>query len=136
MSEENVELVRRLFEAASHGDTESVLSFYDPDVELDSTQAALGRLVGGEVYHGHKGVRRFYRAYDEAWDHLDHDIQELIDAGDHVVSVVNIRARGRVSGAEVELPMSGVWTIQDGRIVRVVYLQSRGEALAAAGLSE
>jgi ketosteroid isomerase-like protein len=87
-------------------------------------------------YHGHEGVRRFYRAYDEAWAHIDYDIEELIDAGDHVVSIVNIRAHGRVSGVEVELRMSGVWTIQERRIIRVVYFQTRDEALKAAELSE
>ena len=135
MPGENVQLVRRLFEAAARKDSEGVLALYHPDVELDTSRSPLGRLVGGDAYRGHGGVRRFYRAYDEAWEQIDHDIEELIEAGDQVVSVVTIRARGRTSRAEVDLSMSGLWTVQEGRIVRVTYFQSPEEALAAAGLS-
>ena len=136
MSEDNVELVRKLFEAAARGDSEAVLSLYHPEVELDSSRSALGRLVGGEVYRGYNGVRRFYRAYDEAWEHIDHQIEELIDAGDQVVSIVNIRARGRVSRAAVDLSMAGLWTIRDGKIARAIYFQSREQALEAAGFAK
>lgn len=134
MSQDNVEIVRRAFEATARGDGASVLALHDPKVELDPSRSALGRLVGAGVYHGHERVRRFFHAYYEAWDHIDYDIEELIDAGDQVVSLVNSRGRGRVSGVEVELRIPGVWTIQEGKIVRVVFFSSRDEALEAVGL--
>jgi hypothetical protein len=64
---------------------------------------------------------------------VEDDCEELIDAGEHVISVVTSRARGRVSGLEVEC--TGVWTIHEGKVVRVEWFESREEALEAAGLT-
>jgi ketosteroid isomerase-like protein len=65
-----------------------------------------------------------------------HDFEELIDAGDRVVSVGTTRGRGRASGADVVWKHAGVWTIRDGKIVRVVWFNAREEALEAVGLRE
>jgi ketosteroid isomerase-like protein len=67
---------------------------------------------------------------------MDYGIDELVDAGDQVVSVVNNRGRGRVSGVEVELQMPGVWTIRDHKIVRAAFFTTRAEALTAAGMQQ
>jgi ketosteroid isomerase-like protein len=136
MSQENVEIVRRVFEATTRRDAEAVAALYDPSVEMDTSRATLGRLVAPGVYRGHEGVQRFLRTYNEAWQQMDYEIEELIDAGDQVVSVVNNRGRGRSSGIEVELRLPGVWTIIGGKIIRVVFFTTREEALEAAGLSE
>jgi ketosteroid isomerase-like protein len=64
-------------------------------------------------------------------------LEELIDAGDKVISIVTGRARGRASGVEVEnRHHGGVWTIRGGKIVQVVWFPTREEAVEAAGLSE
>jgi ketosteroid isomerase-like protein len=135
MSRENVEIVRRVFEATNRGEARSVLELYHPEVELEAG-GALGSLVGGGVYTGRDGIRRFYRAYYEAWEHVDYEIEELIDAGDLVVSVVTNRGRGRASGIALDWRVPGLWTIKDRHIVRVVFFSSRDEALQAAGLSD
>jgi ketosteroid isomerase-like protein len=71
------------------------------------------------------------------WESFEDDLQELIDAGDQVVSVVTSRGRGRASGVDVEWPgNAGVWTIRDGKVVQVVWFSTRDEALEAAGQSE
>lgn len=135
MSRESVEIVRRAFEATNRREGASfLLRFYDPEVELHP-QSALGNLVGGGIYRGHDGVRAFYRHYYEAWERVDYEIEELIDAGEQVVSVVTNGGRGRGSGISLEWRVPGVWTIKDGKIVRVVFFSSRDEALEAARLS-
>jgi ketosteroid isomerase-like protein len=136
VSAENVEIVRRVFEATARRDAETVFALYDPAVEWDTSRAELGRLIEGGVFHGHEGVRRFLRKYNEAWEQMEYEIEELIDVGDQVVSVVNNRGRGRASGVEVELQMPGVWTIRDGRIVRAAFFTTRAEALDAAGVKQ
>jgi ketosteroid isomerase-like protein len=138
MSQENVEIVRRVYEAIARLDAETVLSLYDPDVTWDATRGThLGGLVGAGIYHGHKGLSDWARQWDDAWEDSEWSPDELIDAGEDVVVVVSARARGRASGAKVEGFMgAGVWSIRDGKIVRVVWFQTRDEAFEAAGLNE
>jgi ketosteroid isomerase-like protein len=137
MSEQNVEIVRRAYGAAAQRDTSAVISMYGPEVEWDISHAPARDLLGEpHVYRGHTGLRSFFRAWYEAWDHVEADLEELIDAGEHVISVETTRGRGRVSGVEVELPHYAVWTIRDGRIDRVVWFGTRDEAAEAAGVTE
>ena len=70
------------------------------------------------------------------WETVRNDLQELIDAGDQVVSVTIQRSRGKASGADVELKQYAVWTIHEGKILPAVWFQSREEALEAVGLRE
>ena len=139
MSRENVELVRRIFEAGARRDTATALALYDPEVEWDQSRGPFWDLFGGEIYRGHEGLRRFFRQYysPETWESVEDKLEELIDAGDHVVSVVNTRARGRTSGAEVQWTLNaGAWTIREGKVVRVAWFRSVEEALEAVGLRE
>jgi ketosteroid isomerase-like protein len=136
MSEENVEIVRRVYDAAARRDAESVLAAYDPLIEWDVSRSPMARLVGEGVYVGYDGLRKFFTAYHEAWESVKYEAEELIDAGDDVISVDKERGRGRASGAESELTQYAVWSIRDGKIIRVVWFPTREEALEAAGLSE
>jgi ketosteroid isomerase-like protein len=136
MSEENAEIVRRLYEAIDHGDTEAVLALYDPDIEWHFARSPFRNLVRHDVYRGHSALRDFIRErYEDAWESVDDELEQIIDAGDRVISIIKTHGRGRASGAETEKTHAGVWTIRDGRIVRVEWM-SRDEALEAAGLSE
>jgi ketosteroid isomerase-like protein len=67
---------------------------------------------------------------------MDLDCEELIDAGDQVISVLRAHGRGRLSGIEVEYHPAGIWTIRDGRVVRVVWFASREDALEAIPLDD
>ena len=91
--------------------------------------------AGVGVHRGHDGLRSFFREWHEAWETIDYDFDDPIDGpGEHVISFVTPRGRGRASGAEVETSLALVWTVRDGTIVRVVWFPSRGEALQAVGL--
>jgi uncharacterized protein len=136
VSRENVEVVRRVYEAAAGRDSAAVLDLYDPEIELDSTRLDIVGAAGA-VHRGHDGMRKFFREWHEAWESIEYDFDELIDAGgDQVVSVVTRRGRGRASGAEVELHVALLWTLRDGKVVRVRWFPTREQALQAAGLTE
>ena len=136
MSRENVEIVRGVYAAVAQGDTEAVLAAYDPDIEWDFSGSPFRDVVNHGVYQGHGGLRSFIRERtDEAWRQIEDHLDELIDAGDHVVTVVTSRGRGLASGAEVELTHAGVWTVRGGKIVRVAWVRTRDEALDAVGLA-
>lgn len=137
MSARNVEIVREVYEAVTRGDTAAVLAAYDPDVEWEFTRSPFRRLLKQDVYRGHEELRGFIRErYEEAWENIEDDLEELIDAGEHVVTVVTTRGRGLASGAEVDRTHAGVWTVREGKIVRVEWMGTRAEALEAAGHRE
>ncbi|MFN2617789.1 MAG: nuclear transport factor 2 family protein [Thermoleophilaceae bacterium] len=136
MSRENVEIVRRLYEAVARRDAEAVLSLYDPEVEWDMSRGAFGELEEESIQHGHEGLRSWFRTQYEAWEKWEDNPDELIDAGEHVVSVVTSRSRGRASGVDVESHHAAVWTVRQGKVIRVTWFPTREAALEAAGVSE
>jgi ketosteroid isomerase-like protein len=137
MSRENVEIVRGIYDAAARRDTEKVRAAYDPEVEWDFTRHAYAGLMGMQIYRGHEGLGRWWREWHEGWEDYESVLEELIEAGDQVITVVTERGRGKASGAEVERRESaGLWTLRDGKVTRVVWFPSREEALEVAGLSE
>lgn len=135
MSEENVEIVRRVYEAAARRDSTAVLALDDRAVELDNSRLQIVGGAGG-IYHGHDGLRTFFREWHDAWEKIEYDYDELIDAGEQVVSVVTRRGRGRASGAGVEMHVALVWTLGEGKVSQVVWFPTRADALEATGLSE
>jgi ketosteroid isomerase-like protein len=139
MSRENVDVVRAIYSAGARGDAEAALSLYDPEVVFDVSRQPLTSLIGGQrVYHGHEGLRAFFRERSEQLQDVEDSYKELIDAGEHVVVVGTLRGRGRASGIPIERasPGAGVFTIRDGKVVRVIFFATREDALEAAGLQE
>ena len=138
MSEKNLEVVRQVYDAVARRDAESVLARSDPDVEVRFSPGTLADRIGeAGSFHGHEGLRAFDRELRQAFEDFETNYEELIDAGDRVVSVSRYRATGRRSGIEIDgPPQFGIWTLQEGRVVRVDWFDSRAEALEAAGLSE
>jgi ketosteroid isomerase-like protein len=136
MSEENVEVVRRVYDAAARRDAETVLALYDPKIEWDWTRVS-GLFGQGGLYRGREALQRWFQEWSEGLDHIEYEAEELIAAGDdRVISEAYMRGRGRASGIEVASTLYAVWTIREGKIVQVVWFPTRAEALEAAGLSE
>ena len=128
MSQENVEIVRRGFEASVRGDLDEVLASLDPDVVYKPAQEAAVR--------GRNAVRASLERWEAEWDEVQMTSEEIIDAGDHVVQAILFWGRGRGSGIEVEGRFFQVYTLRDGKAVRWEEFSDRSEALEAAGLSE
>jgi uncharacterized protein len=123
--EENVEVVRRLFETYSRGDYEEAASCLDPDVvyEVGQEMPALGRAA----------VRAMWERWDSAWDEMEAVPEEFLDVGDHVVVTVHYKGRGRGSGIAYDERLFDVYTMRDGLCVRKAEFRDRAEALQAAG---
>jgi ketosteroid isomerase-like protein len=137
MSQENLDVLRSLFDAVARRDTASAAALYDPEVEWDNTRGPLQGLIERKVYRGHEELGHWWREYREPWESVWDEVEELIDAGDQVVSVQTSHARGRASGVAVDLEhFAAVWTLRRGKIVRVALFTTRAEALEAAGLRE
>jgi ketosteroid isomerase-like protein len=133
ISSEKVEIVRQIFDAVAQRDSATILGLYHPDVELDISHTESAELFGHSVYRGYEGLRNYDREWREAFENVETDCEELFEAGEQVVSVARYRMRGRVSGIEVPGPaQGGLWTIRDGKVARVVWFNTREEALHAA----
>jgi ketosteroid isomerase-like protein len=131
MSPGDVDVVRNAYEAFNKDGSEGTLNFLHSDVVWDESTLPARR---PGIYRGHEGVLRLGRENAELWKDIRVDIDELIDAGPGVVvASVRVRGHGRHTGQEVELAMSQVWWIRDGKGHQVkLYLDSQ-EAIEAAG---
>jgi ketosteroid isomerase-like protein len=89
-----------------------------------------------QVYQGAQGAERFFAEWGAAWDGWEVEIEELHDAGDKVVAIVNQRGRSKIGGMLVEGSMGQVWAFRDGKEARMGMYSDPREALAAVGLSE
>jgi uncharacterized protein len=134
MSKENVEIVRRVWEALERRDTEALFALYDPAIVWDQ-RAGPTELVG--LYHCHEGVRQVFREWLESFDTYHAHADTYIDAGNDVVVVgYRVSGRGKASGAEVDMPRWNVYRIRKALVIRVEVFETKAEALEAAGLSE
>ena len=134
MARENVEIVRRSFEAWKRGDRDGWLAAAHPEIEWSS---AVERQVEGTgaVHKGRAEVGQFWDDWQELWN-LEIEIAETRDLGDAVLALARVRTRGKSSGAEVERSMGYVFEFEDGLIRRARAYLSPEDALEAAGLSE
>ena len=134
MSQENVELVRRIYTLLDGGD-EAVWDLLPPDFVLDFSR----RLIDPVVLRGADQVRAAYlRDLPETWAGPPRmEPEQLIDAGDQVLAFIRTGNRGRASGVEVEARVWNLWTFRDGKLTKWEYFgDDRAEALKAAGLAE
>ena len=133
MSTENVERVRDAYAAFNRGDFEAAVSAFDPEAVWIPYLGALE----ASSYRGHEALLRMWTELNEALGgSLRLEVKELIDAGDSVIAVVEGRATGTASGAEVHQSWAQLVSLRNGLIVRVEPFPDRASALEAAGLAE
>ena len=132
MSQENVEIVRRVIDAANGDDLAETLRLYSPEVEIDWSRSK-GPARG--VYRGHEGIETFRMEFLRAFEDVRLDAHDFIASGSEVVVPNTAHFRGR-DGIEVVARATLVYTVENGRVTRVRMFQERDEALEAAGLRE
>jgi ketosteroid isomerase-like protein len=134
MSEENVELTRRAFDAFARGDLDWVLETMDPDIEW---APAIAPILGVEPVRGKEALRRFFtRDLVEAFDEFEAKPLSIEDLGDNVLVNIAYFARGRASGAPVSLQTFGLFVRRGGKTVSFRDYDTKAEALEAARLLE
>jgi ketosteroid isomerase-like protein len=134
MSQENVEVVRRAYEAQTDGRLDDWFEFLDPEIEWRGPREFPDL---AEPHFGHEGVARYVAKVNEVFDDYRMVPEEFIDAGgDQVLVFSREGGRGKGSGAEVESKAGEMWTFRDGKVMRHKSFDTPAEALEAAGLSE
>jgi ketosteroid isomerase-like protein len=137
MSQEDVRLVREGYARWQAGDYQLLLDFLlaiaAPDIEIYSRFGGFS----GTPYRGHDGVRAWLAEIQENFDRFEPWVDEARDAGDdQVVATGGISFRARESGIDMAERMGWIYEFRNGRVRRMMFYGSPGEALEAAGLGE
>jgi ketosteroid isomerase-like protein len=131
MSQENVEVLQRGFEAWNAGDMDAVHENFDPDaiMRMPEDWPETGPFVGRDA------VIRQLEQQRETWDADSFElISDFIDVGDRVA--VRFIWRGAGYGPESNIEATGVYTMRKGRIFYVEHFWDHAEALESLGLTE
>jgi ketosteroid isomerase-like protein len=129
MSQENVEAVHRGVDAMNCGELDPILDLIDDSAVWEPLRASFEG-----AYRGHAGMRRFFADTAESFERFEVRFAEIRDLGDRVLAIGTVRARGRDSGAEIEIATAAVFTFREGRLVHYRDYGERLAALEAAGL--
>jgi ketosteroid isomerase-like protein len=129
MSQENVEVVRQIYDAWNDDDISRL-----PDLFDERTRLRLNVMMG--PYLGHQGVRQFVVDLRADWLQLSMSVQEAIDGGDRIIAIVREDGIGRSSRVPISSIETHVWTVRDGRAFRADAYPNRAKALESVGLSE
>jgi ketosteroid isomerase-like protein len=124
MSQQNVEIVRRFLLLG----VDEALTYADPGIVWNPVEESSAQ--------GSEAVRASTERWKAEWDDYELIPEEFVDMGDRVVATVRYRVRGRRSGIEVAGRCYDVFTLRDGKIVRMDQFTEQSEALEAAGLRE
>jgi ketosteroid isomerase-like protein len=135
MSQENVEVVRRFYEAESKEGLWAAAEFAHPEVELVPTpdRPELPVLRGVGALARQEWLREARRTWENWWVRVD----QMIDAPqDKVVVLSHLCGRSRGTGLKVELELNHLYTVAHGKIAGGEGYFTRKQALEAAGLRE
>jgi ketosteroid isomerase-like protein len=125
---QNVDVVRRFYDAWSRDDLPGPVDLLDPEVEYANPDGAIEPGT-------RRGVDAFIAAVEmvfEAWEYWRAEIEALEPVGDDVIAVVSYTARGRGSGVEIRGRESALWTLRDGKVTRYQWFHGPDDASEAA----
>src|SRR2546426_587364 len=125
MSKENVDAVRGLFAALDSQDWEAALGLFDAEVEWSPTEG---------TYRGLEGVVSSLAEWLEPWEEHHIEAEEFTEVEDRVLAVIHLTGRGVGSHMEIDQRFFQVYTVRNGKIIRMVEFVTRAGAFEAAGL--
>jgi ketosteroid isomerase-like protein len=129
VSPEDLDTVRRAYDAFARGDIAALRQLLSQDIEWRTTPYV-------PFLGNYRGIDEFLAAmneWTEPFDELTTTVEEMIDAGDRVIVRHRMRGRGTDSGAEVDLVLWQVVTVENGQLTRMHDFATREEAMEAAG---
>jgi ketosteroid isomerase-like protein len=133
MSQENVELLYRAYDAFNRRDLDAFLALMDPEVELTTR---IIELEGDPYYRGHDGIREWWRTLLGIFPDFSGEVLEVRDLRDSLIVRVRVRGHGVEGGVPFEEVVWQAIKVRDGKATWWRNFESDAEALEAAGLSE
>jgi ketosteroid isomerase-like protein len=131
VSQENVEIVRRMYDALNQGDWDAMFRDTSPDFEMTTQRGPNAGTV-----RRREGVEGFLKDYIAAFDRVAWEPNEFIESGEHVVVLLTTRSRPRGGSVDVVTRNGHLWMIRDATILSVKTFPDPKKALEAAGLSQ
>jgi ketosteroid isomerase-like protein len=134
MQRPNIDIVRSGFDAFNKGELDRLLAL--TEAEAFEIEVPPGLSAEPDTYRGREGVRRYYQSFHDAMSDIRFHVDRFWDRGDAVVVDMRVTAKGKQTSIPVEQRAAQVWTIRDGRAVRIQAYPSLAEALESVGLAE
>jgi len=129
MPSSNVELVQLMLGAYLGGDQDTLREVIDPACEIYGAPG----LINSGTYIGYDGFQQWIGQWEEAWEEVSYDVQEMIEIGESIVYVpAHIVARGAGSGLETDTVFGWLWQFRDGRAIKFHAYVTPDEALERA----
>ncbi len=128
MTAGNAELLERGYAALQRGDLDAMLEMIDPEVEIRDRPEA----PDAGVYHGREGVLYALGLNDDAFESFELAPERFVETKTHVVVILILRVRGRESGIPVEERIAHLWTLREGRAIRLQVYTDPDDAIAEA----
>ena len=132
MSQENVEVVRRMYDAFHSGDADEALGHFDRDVLVDASPARPDVAIG----KGREHVSAVVGSWLAAWEEWGEEIEEMRDLGSRVLVLSVQRGRAKGSGAEMEARFAILYDLYGGEITGMRMYATPADALEAVGLQD
>ena len=133
MSQENVEWARRIAEVWTGRYTEAADALVRPRLAPDFE---IHPLYLERSYKGVEGMRQISADLDEIWRDYRLEIGEIVDLGEHVLTLAHVTGRGAGSGVPIDEEIAILWAFEGDKVVWMKTFMSKRDALEAAGLSE
>jgi ketosteroid isomerase-like protein len=114
------EFAALVYAAVNARDREAITALSDPDIVVATTV---------ETYRGPDALLGWMDEGDDAFDEFVVELLEVEELAGHVVVSLRQRGRGKASGAEVDLRFTHVWTLRDGRAIRLQSFARRDDAV-------
>ena len=134
MSQENVEIVRRLLDAFNRQDASAAADLWAVGGEWRPAYIG-GGLLEGAVFRGPQGAIDFVELQSQTWERIVAEPVAIRELGDHVLVEVHLQAVGRVSGTPVERVTWNLFHVRGGKLETGSVYTSKEEALKAVGLA-
>jgi ketosteroid isomerase-like protein len=133
MASENIEIVRRGFEALAEHGVEALIPLLHPEFEFTTPPELAAE---PDTYRGEDGLRRYFESFYEVMDEVHFEPLSFEAVGNRVVGESSLTARGQTTGLEFEQRVVLVWELRDGKFVGLEIYATVDEALEAARAAE
>lgn len=131
MASDNVQIVSDIYDGfILHGSLGALLEHLDEE----STITEAPSLPFAGVYRGRAEIEGLFGRMFETWEDMRIAKEKLFDGGDQVVAILRLTARSRATGKTIDMQVSELWTLRDGKVASLVpFYWDAGEVARIVG---